>query len=171
MNITYCGPLWEDGVKGLAEMVRIHVESENLPVTSAKSVFSVFVEQVTNMSMYSAEKKIFPRDISVGALIFSQNENLFFVQTKNIIKNEHIQLVKGRIDHLNTLDKKDLRKYYKECLRSDNDNPESKGAGLGLIEIARRVTAPIAYKFEPAGENTSHFTMYSEISQLAKEEN
>jgi len=45
-------------------------------------------------------------------------------------------------------------------MKSENDNPESKGAGLGLTEIARRATSKIEYEFLPYGEDLSYFTMY-----------
>jgi hypothetical protein len=126
--------------------------------------------------MYSAEKKRFPQpgkdpiDISTGTLILGCKEQTYFIQTENAVKNESAELIKSRIDYLNTLDKKELRQYYKERLGADNDNPESQGAGLGLIEIARRATAPIEYKFELIGEGISYFTMYVEIGHKRRGE-
>jgi len=58
-----------------------------------------------------------------------------------------------------------LRQHNKERMRGENDNPESKGAGLGLIEIARRATAPISYRFDPINDEMSYFSMYVEIAQ------
>jgi len=174
INIIYSGPMWEDGIRGIAEVVKIHLSHDNLPGSAAKSIFSVFVEQVTNMLMYSAEKETFSQpgqdgvDVSMGMLVLVHKNNKFFIQTRNSINNEHIALVKGRIDHLNTLDKKELRQFHKEKVRSENDNPESKGAGLGLIEIARRATAPIKYDFEPLDDKLSAFTMCVEIAQEVK---
>ncbi|MCL2605516.1 MAG: SiaB family protein kinase [Defluviitaleaceae bacterium] len=174
INIIYSGPMWEDGIKGLTEMVRVHLDHDSITTGSAKSIFSVFVEQVTNMLMYSAEKGKYPAksnetaDVPIGMLVLGHKDNIFFIQTRNAVKNESITLIKGRIDHLNTLDKKELRQFHKEMLKGDNDNPESKGAGLGLIEIARRATAPIAYNFERLNDSQSLFTMYVEITQEAK---
>jgi len=95
----------------------------------------------------------------------TDKRDTFFVQTKNAVKNESMAFLTGKINHLNSLDKNELRQYYKEKMRSDNDNPESQGAGLGLIEIARRATAPIEYAFTPLSEGFSFFTMYVEITQ------
>jgi len=171
INIIYSGPMWEDGIKGLSEMVKVHLTQDELPNNAAKSIFSVFVEQVTNMLMYSAEKdKI--ANISMGMLILGHNKDgVFFIQTRNAVKNENVQILKDNIDYLNTLDKKELRQFHKEKLLGDNDNAESQGAGLGLIEIARRATSPIAYGFEPTenGNDVSYFTMYVEISQEGKQ--
>jgi len=174
INIIYSGPMWDEGIKGIAEMVKAHLDHDDLPGSSAKAIFSVFVEQVTNMLMYSAEKEQYVQpdkgnvDVSIGLLVLGHREKAFFIQTRNAIKNERVKFLKDRIDHLNTLDKKELRQLHKEQVRSENDNPESQGAGLGLIEIARRTTKPIGYTFEPAGEGLSYFTMYAEIAQEGK---
>jgi len=175
IKVIYNGPMWEDGVKGLAEMVRTHLVHDQLTGNVAKAIFSVFVEQVTNILMYSEEKKKFtqppdfePVDVSIGTVIMGNKmdkRETFFVQTKNAVKDENIAFIKERIDHLNTLDKHELRQFYKEKVREDNEIPDSKGAGLGLIEIARRATAPIGYTFEPISNGLSFFTMYVEITQ------
>jgi len=194
INVSYSGPMWDDGVKGIAEMVKTSLSHDELSGKASKIIFSVFVEQVTNMLMYSAEKEQYgttereevstgmlilgnrgrtyfiqtgnaKEEVSTGMLILGNRGRTYFIQTGNAIKNESMALVKGRIDHLNSLDKKELRQYHKERLRGENDNPESKGVGLGLIEIARRATAPIGYSFEMIDEKLSYFSMYVEIAQ------
>jgi hypothetical protein len=174
--MIYSGPVWQDGIKDIADLVQTRLDIDDISGSVAMSIFSVFVEQVTNVLMYSAEKKQFPQpnkdpiDISAGTLILGCKEQTYFIQTENAVKNESAELIKSRIDHLNTLDKKALRQYHRERLGADNDNPESRGAGLGLIEIARRATAPIEYKFEPISEGISYFTMYVEIGLERKGE-
>jgi len=175
IKVIYSGPMWEDGIKGLAEMVKTHLSHDQLPGTASKAIFSVFVEQVTNMLMHSAEKEQYSQppdyeivDVSIGTVIMgnkTDKRGTFFVQTKNAVRNETIDFLKERIDYLNSLDKQGLRQFYKEMVRNENINTESQGAGLGLIEIARRATAPIGYSFEPISDGLSFFTMYVEIIQ------
>jgi len=170
IHLMYSGPMWDDGIKGITGMVKVQLEGEDLPGCAAKSIFSVFVEQVTNMLMYSEEKEKFsqnkdPADVSTGMLVLGQKGRIYFTQTGNAIKKENAKLIKNKIDHLNSLDKKELRQFYKEKMRSENDNPGSKGGGLGLIEIAKRATSPILYTIEPVNEELSYFTMYVEIAQ------
>ena len=171
INLIYSGPMWEDGIKGLAEMVKVHLGKDDVSENAARSIFSVFVEQVTNMLMYSAEKVNNPqldKPVSIGMLVLGHKDDMFFIQTRNTVNNENVGLIGDRIDYLNTLDKKELRKYHRQKLNEENENPESRGAGLGLIEIARRTTKPIAYTFKQIDESLSSFTMYVEIAQEAK---
>jgi len=175
IKVIYSGPMWDDGIKGLAEMVKTHLSHDQLSGAATKAIFSVFVEQVTNMLMHSAEKEQYSQppsyemvDVSIGTVIMgnkNDKKGTFFVQTKNAVRDETIEFLKERIDYLNSLDKQGLRQYYREMVRNDNVNAESQGAGLGLIEIARRATAPISYSFEPISDGTSFFTMYVEIIQ------
>jgi hypothetical protein len=171
INISYSGPMWEDGILGLSEMVRTSLNNDDLPNKVSKEIFSVFVEQVTNMLMYSAEKDAHARkngeEVSTGMLVLGNKGKTYFIQTGNAIKTSSIGLITERINHLNTLDKKELRQYHRERLRAENDNPESKGAGLGLIEIARRASSPLQYTFETIDDKTSYFSMYVEIAQEA----
>ena len=169
ISISYNGPLWEKGIISMADMLKSQMSQQNLPKKASKTLFSVFVEQVTNMLMYSAGNERFGQEagdvVPTGMLVLGQKDNIFFIQTGNEIHTKNIELVKSRIDYLNSLDKNGLRQHNKERMRGENDNPESKGAGLGLIEIARRATAPIKYSFDAINDDLSYFSMYVEIAQ------
>ena len=169
INISYNGPLWEEGIISMADMLKSQLSQKNLPKKASKTLFSVFVEQVTNMLMYSAGREQYEQtgkdEAPTGMLVLGQRENIFFIQTGNEIHNKNLEHIKTRIDYLNSLDKDELRLHNKERLRGKNDNPNSKGAGLGLIEIARRATAPISYTIEPIDDELSYFSMYVEIAQ------
>lgn len=168
ISIIYNGPIWSGGVEGLGQTLRNRLAIDDLPLSISQSVFSVFVEQMQNMLNYSAEMESFHREttgedlqIATGVFILGIIDKQYFIQCGNKIRNESIALVKERIDLLNTMDKAELRKYYKERMRAEDDNPESKGAGIGLIEIARRASSKMDYEFSPLDEDGySFFTLF-----------
>jgi len=159
ISIIYSGPLWAEGIDGMAEFLQKRLDMDDTPLSASQSVFSVFVEQMNNMLMYSAEKEK-AAEMPTGIFVLGNYDKSYYVQTGNVIKNSSVALLKDRIDFLNKLDKKELRQFYKEQIKTENGNPESKGAGLGLTEIARRATSKIEYEFTPYGEGLSYFTMY-----------
>jgi hypothetical protein len=175
IHVVYSGPIWASGVDGMAEMLTKRLEFDDLPLSASQSVFSIFVEQVNNMMMYSAEKETkndsegHLQEISKGTIILGTQDNTYFVQSGNVVSNNNARILKSRIDYLNTLNKKELRQYHKERIKSENDNPESKGAGIGLIEIARRSSFPIEYEFEAYNDELQYFSMYITITQGGKE--
>jgi hypothetical protein len=166
ISIFYSGPVWADGIDGLAEFLLKRLDMDEIPLSASQSVFSVFVEQLNNLLMYSTEKEHFEYEekpavsASRGVFVMGKTDGRYFVQTGNLMKNSSVELLKNRIDHLNTLDKQQLRQFLKEQRRAENDNPESRGAGIGLIEVARRATSKIDYDLIPCGEGSTYFSMY-----------
>lgn len=168
LDIIYSGPIWPNGLEGIADMLRSRLKFDDLSFSVEQSIFSVFIEQMNNMLMYSSEKHpLEPSDesslVSNGMFILGAKNKQYFLESGNLIKTSRAGYLKERIDFLNTLDKPQLRKYYKEQLKAENPNPESKGAGLGMIEIARRASSPIKYDFRELDDDVSFFSMYVTI--------
>jgi len=167
ITLVYSGPIWAEGIGGVASTVKKRLEYDKLPLETSQEVFSVFVEQMNNMLMYSAEKSQFDADeihseAPKGTFIMGVKGSKYFIQTGNVMENKNVDFIRDRIDYLNTLNKKELRAYYKQQ-RLENDNPDSKGAGLGFIEIARRVSSKIEYTFTPYEEGYTFFTLFATI--------
>jgi len=186
ITLIYSGPLWSEGIGGIAGALKKKLEFDKIPLNTSQEVFSVFVEQMNNMLMYSAEKEEFnvseneftesPKGTFIlGTVNNSGEENqskkqkVYFIQTGNVMRKSSVELVKKRIDYLNTLDKNELRKYFKEQMRQEDDNPESKGAGLGLIEIARRISSKIEYEFDSYDDEHAFFSLYVTIGGTKNE--
>jgi len=169
ITLVYSGPLWAEGIGGVAGTVKKRLEYDNLPLDASQEVFSVFVEQMNNMLMYSHETEQFtmPDELHAkapkGTFILGTKGKAYFIQTGNVMKTDSVELVKNRIDYLNTLSKEELKEYYWEQSLTDDNNPDSKGAGLGLIEIARRISSKIEYSFKKYDEKHTFFTMYVTI--------
>ena len=175
ISVIYSGPICSNGIDGIAEMLLKRLEFDELPLNASQAVFSIFVEQMNNMLMYSAEKEFknycenSREELSKGIFILGIHDTAYFIQTGNVVSNNSAEILKTRIDYLNTLDKKELRQYYKRQLNTENDNLESRGAGIGLIEIARRASGPIRYTLEPHENDLQYFTMYITVQQGGKE--
>jgi len=171
ITFIYSGPLWAEGIGSMAEALKRKLELDKITLNTKQEIFSVFAEQMNNMLMYSAEKEEFKQtdDIKTeypkGTFILGKEGKTYFIQTGNLMKNSGIELIKSRIDYLNTLDKDALRKYYKEQVRYEDDNPESKGAGLGLIEIARRINGKMEYSFTPYNDELTFYSLYVAIEE------
>ena len=162
--LIYGGPLWSSGVYNMADMLRQYLDMNNQS-SSAISVFAVFIEQVNNMLMYSEEKECINHpdgynfELPKGSFLLAVNDGTYFIKTGNIVAKETAEILKNRIDYLNSLEKKELLCDYKEHVKSKKSIFGSKGAGIGLIEIAWRATSKIKYEFMPNENDMVHFTM------------
>lgn len=158
LHVIYSGPLSSNSVESIAQILKQRMILDNLSLSSSQAIFSVFVEQVNNMLTYSSNhKSTAPKSL----LVMGTRGKTYFLQSGNLVNSNNVDIIRDYIDYLNSLDKPELRAYYKETLKKEN--PESKNSQLGFIEIAKRVNSKIQYYFTPAKDNLSFFSMYVEI--------
>ena len=165
INVLLDGYITSNGIETHVAELKKYFKSNNIPVKISKHIFSIFVEQMNNVLMYSEENSKDSTDMLKGHFLFGENNKAFILQSINSVKNKNIDLIKKKIDHLNNLNRNEMRQYYKECIKSENLNPDSKGAGLGLIDIAKHSDAPIEYIFKPLNNDLSFFAMVIKINR------
>jgi len=100
--------------------------------------------------------------LSSGLLITGYDNGHYYVLCGNKVNNETVELLKDKLVTLRNMDKDELRRYYKEQ-RKKNTPEDSKGAGLGFIELARKSVKPIEFSFQPIDEHFSFFSLKTYI--------
>lgn len=96
--------------------------------------------------------------ISGGSSMFMlrhQNHH-FAVASVNLVCNERVGPLQARLSNLSRLSSADLRKMYLDILPG-TDFSEKGGAGLGLIEMARRSGQQFQFDFEKQDTTNSLF--------------
>jgi hypothetical protein len=160
----YSGPIAHAGIEGIAQTLRMNLDYEGAGSTEKNAVFSIFIEQIQNILNYSAERPDKMRadsenDLSFGSVVIGKEEDgSFFIYCGNRVYNKDIPQLSSKIDELKDLSKDELKALYKERRKMDPP-PGSKGAGLGLVEIARKAGKPIEYTFENVSEEFSFFAI------------
>lgn len=159
----YSGPIDQASIEGVGSTLRKNLEIEEARNVTTISVFSIFVEQVQNVLNYSAEKlgksEDDADDLKIGIVVIGHEENGdYFIYCGNRIYNEDIPRMSENIELIKDLNKDELKALYKERRRMDA-TPGSKGAGLGLIEMARKSLKPIEYSFEKIDDVFSFFSI------------
>jgi hypothetical protein len=96
--------------------------------------------------------------------------NTFHIASANVINNNLISSIKEKLDKVNSLTPEELKLLQKEVL-SEGRLSDRGGAGLGIIEMARRTGQKICYSFEPINSENSLFFLQLTISiELEKSE-
>lgn len=148
---SFSGYLSEGILYSLGDTLRQKMTLDETDLTTIKKVFSVFIEQAQNIIRYSAEKVLGTVgksvELSSGMVTIGTEEGRFFIVCANTILEEDVPRLKQRLELLQKMDKDEIKAYYKEQLREAPDE-KSRGATIGLIEIARRASEPIQFDFE-----------------------
>lgn len=160
---AYSGYVTESILAGVGDALKHKLVSDEINRTTMRSVFAVFVEQMQNIIRYSAEK-LDPvtgaedEELRYGILTIGNENGRHIVQAGNLLAREDMQRMKDRLTQLQAMSKDELKSAYKTQLKSDQD-PDSKGAGIGLIEIARRATEPIEFDFLDVDDGKVFFAL------------
>lgn len=159
----YSGPIAQTSIEGVGNTLRRNLEAEDAGNTTTLSVFSIFIEQVQNILNYSAEKlrkeEADENELRVGVVVIGHEQNGdYFIYCGNKIYNQDIPKLKNNIENIRSLNKDELKVLYKERRKMETE-PGSKGAGLGLIEMARRSSEPLTYSFEQIDGEFSFFSI------------
>ncbi len=159
---SFSGYVSEGILYSLGEALRQKMAAEETDLTTIKKVFSVFVEQVQNIIRYSAEKVQNPSgsntELSSGMVTIGTEQGRFFIVCANVVLQEDVEKLRHRLELLQGMDHAAIKAYYKERLREAPDD-DSRGATIGLIEIARRASVPIQFDFDAIDTHSAFFCL------------
>jgi hypothetical protein len=159
---TFCGPISHDIVEGVGITLKSQMQESDVQRTTAMKVFAIFIEQVQNVINYSQERNDLESDMGMGIIVVGEHEGKYFIIGGNKIKNSKVSTLESNLAELVAMNRDELKAFYKQK-RQYNDNDDSKGAGLGFIEMARKASEPLTYSFEKIDDEYSFFSIEANI--------
>jgi hypothetical protein len=165
---AYSGYLTEAVLSGVGEVIKHKLALDDADTKTLRGVFAVFVEQMENMIRYSAEKE--PNsatespllELRYGILTIGREGDDYVVHAGNLVARSDVERLRERLSQIRSMNKEQLRAQYKERLRAAPEEG-SKGAGLGLMEIARRASKPIEFDFTDVDDKHAFFTLKASV--------
>ncbi len=142
-------------------MDNIEAKVENIGLLGIIS--TITIEYCQNMMNYSKGIRETDNDktiVPAGTIIVKYiNYSYYEIVAINIISQEDKEKIEPKLIEIQSLDKKDIKKRYRE-LRKSGQNTHSKGGGIGMYEIAK-VSDKIEYNFKSINNDKYYFTMKS----------
>jgi len=152
--------------KGLLEEIGIalknHTQKDN-PPSLAMDIFSVYIELTQNIRHYSVGKGYSDMDSSATVVIAKDNEERFLIFAGNLVEPSDADRLSTKITELANMDKLALKAAYKKQLRQPRDIETNSGAGLGLLEIARKTSKPLSSSLSPVEDGRVFFSLLATV--------
>lgn len=120
--------------------------------TSLKKLVYLLIESLQNIERYSAHVAS-SEDFS---LIYCDGKS-FYIITQNTIYNDKVNDLSKRLQTISNKSQEELDETYIQVLSSETKT--EKGAGLGLIDIARKSKNSLYYSFDKVSDTYSTFNM------------
>ncbi len=155
--LYFKGEITNSLLTSILQLVDDRLEHKSEDIKTKKKVFSILLECLQNIYNYQQLKSFENEQLLAAALMIRRTDDAYHIITGNFVENNMVELLKEKIDQVNALDPNSLKDYYKEVL-AINDPTPSGGAGLGIIDMARKSGNKISYHFE---ESENDFSFYS----------
>ncbi len=157
--ICFNGAFVHSIIEEIGSALRRYLEEEEEKRGAALDVFSVYIEQAQNVRNYLARKRFSDVSHTNAIIVIGRNkDDRYVVSSGNIVETGDAKELAARLEAVRALDSDGLRKLFKARLRAETRDSNG-GAGMGLIEIARRCTEPLQYAFHAVDEGHSFFCL------------
>jgi hypothetical protein len=152
--LCFNGPLSSSLIEEIGKALRNHMETQAVTPSSAMDVFGVYIELTQNIRHYFAEQA-WPEAVAT-VVIARDDAGHYLVSAGNRIQASDGRVLLERIASLGRMDRAALRAAYKEQLRAPR---AGSGAGLGLIDMARKANAPMRAALQEVPDGTAFFSL------------
>ena len=152
--ICFNGPISRTLLSEIGIALKDHIESTQTRQSAAMDVFSVYIEMSQNIRHYAGRMGYNETDAAATVVIAETDGGQYSVSAGNLVERADAEPLVRRVQQLSNLDKAELKALYKSQLRAPRQDGQSGGAGLGLIDIARKATLPMQASLAegPAGK-------------------
>ncbi len=164
LNYVYRGVFTQTITDGILSLTESNLEKTGKTSKIKKRVFTIMVEGLQNITRHQEiDNKITTKE-ETGIFILQDINTRYYITTGNPILKKNISSLTEQLNKINSLNTEELKQYYKNIL-NDNIISDKGGAGLGLIEMARKSGNKLIFDFVDLNNDYSYFYLNTEISQ------
>ncbi|WP_010419983.1 SiaB family protein kinase [Anaerophaga thermohalophila] len=164
INLVYEGEVTQEITKTFTSLTEKNMARSEEPNQVQRKVFNVMVECLQNISKHADTLSDEADDDRRGIVMVSKGDDSYKIITGNVIRNSKVPGLKESLEHINSLDKAGLSSLYKQQIMEAKLS-EKGGAGLGLIDIAKKTGSKLSYQFKELNEDVSFFILTSTIKR------
>lgn len=177
----YAGEFTPAVVAAAADSLKQRLATEDASGPAKRKLFSTFVEMAHNILHYAVppeEGGVAPLAtdaatgpkgaIGVGKDLPEGGQEAeaapqYWIVCSNAVDVAHVPRLTDKLDALRAMSLEEIKQSYREQLRNPDHNANdtlSKGAGLGLLTIARDASAPLEYSFAPSPDTEGRTALF-----------
>jgi hypothetical protein len=155
--LLYRGDFADEVTVRLIDLSDIQFRGPSDRLNMRKKVAFLMAECFQNVIRHS---EISPLDVGLpeySGFFMTRNINgEYYIASGNLIENQYVSNLKAKIENINKLSPGELKELYMKVLGTDEISAKG-GAGLGLIEMARRSGRKLESQFSQINEQLSFF--------------
>ncbi len=155
---SFQGEIDESITSEITSVIDFHFNENNVPSERRRKFLLIMVECVQNVFHHQLKYPLKSDGHDSGVLISYDGDAAYRIVSGNFIENKFVDGLSTKIEFLNAMSVEQLRTYYQESL-AVAELSEKGGAGLGILDMARKSKMPLEYKFIEIDERFSFFIL------------
>ncbi len=166
--LIYKGEMNHQIMRSFAFMANRKIAEMNVPTATRKRVFHIMIECLQNITKHSDDYDEKEKQIGNGLFVVGKERDSFYIVTGNLVRNDKVHTLEERLEKINKATPIQLKDMFMQQMIEGELN-EKGGAGLGLIDIARKSKRKLYYHFVPY-ENNRHFFILAVSIPISSDE-
>jgi hypothetical protein len=161
LMFVYRGVVTTENSIPLLMLLEKEMENAEFGFVGRKRLFMFVLESLQNVARHGDQKK----HADMSLVVYSKTDNGYTVTTGNVLPTASIHDLKSKLIEINGLKADEIRNVYRQMLSSAEVSNKG-GAGLGLIEMAKKTGNKLDYDFVTIDEEYSYFILSKTVDSV-----
>jgi len=155
--VCFNGPINAALIEEIGRALRDYLNHQQEAPSAVADIFSVYIEMTQNIRRYADQHPKLTGAAS-AAIVVSREDEHYVISAGNVVTREDGITLKDRVDGLAVLDRPALKALFKTQLRQPREGLNGS-AGLGIIDMARKASRPLAVTVRDIDETRSFLSL------------
>ncbi len=164
LMFAYRGEVTGDNSVGLLTLLEREMEVSDFSLLGRKRLFMFVLENLQNITRHGVSKS----EEITSLVVYNKTADGYTVSTGNALKKSEVTGLRRSLEKINNLEPDKIREVYRAMLQ-DSIIGTKGGAGLGLMEMARKTGNKLNYDFLPIDDKYSYFILSKTVDAGGKD--
>jgi hypothetical protein len=161
LMFIYRGVVTNENSVPLMMLLEKEMENSEFGFVGRKRLFMFVLESLQNVTRhgnYNPHSKM-------SMVVYSKTGSGYNVTTGNVMPSASVVDLKTNLNKINHLGAEEIRHVYRQVLGA-TEFSDKGGAGLGLLEMAKKTGNKLDYDFVPIDEEYSYFILSKTVNSM-----
>lgn len=161
--LCFNGPISRSLIEEIGKALRNYLNTQQATPSAAMDVFAVYIEMTQNIRHYALCQGYDETQASATVAVAQDPEGRYLVSAGNMVEAADGERLVRMIEALGPLNRVELKAAYKQQLRQPRDAERESGAGLGLLDMARKSSRPLRASLQALPDGQGFFSLTATI--------
>jgi hypothetical protein len=163
LMFAYRGEVTGDNSVGLLTLLEKEMEFSDFSLLGRKRLFMFVLENLQNITRHGVTKS----EEITSLVVYNKTADGYTVSTGNALRKNEVKSLRSNLEKINSLEPDKIREVYRAMLQDSNIGSKG-GAGLGLMEMARKTGNKLDFDFLPINDKYSYFILSKTVDAGGK---